>query len=381
MASQERGSDLQATVDDLIQCPICLDVFENPRSLPCLHTYCYRCLDTLPKDKTPRKVSVECPICRRVWDIPSEGVAGFAHNFFLQRMVDSGRPDTAEKGAGLCELCADRNKTAPATKYCIDCRLRQCEDCLKLHNRVSGGNHRIRENGAELERELELLASSCCIEHANKMLELYCFNCSCNVCVKCVSVNHPRHELQEIETVASNFMSQMSADVTAVRKRLDETVLQEQRQQSALTDFCDRMTIISDAVEKQCESIKSQFEAVIDNEKRRLLQELQLTKEKSLKHYAEIGEFTSLSLTSMKSFIRYSDELRSKGQPCDITRAGNDVRKRASTILEECPVEDIFIGPIVAFEAENLHNVFASIVGNSLVGRLVIDDSDTDGSK
>ncbi|XP_053376733.1 histidine-rich glycoprotein-like [Mercenaria mercenaria] len=35
---------MMATPDDLVHCPVCLEVYEQPRALPCLHTFCSTCI-------------------------------------------------------------------------------------------------------------------------------------------------------------------------------------------------------------------------------------------------------------------------------------------------------------------------------------------------
>ena len=46
-------------------CPLCHDMFQNPRLLPCLHTFCRRCLENLV---VPRSNILSCPSCRT--DVP-----------------------------------------------------------------------------------------------------------------------------------------------------------------------------------------------------------------------------------------------------------------------------------------------------------------------
>lgn len=42
-------------------CPLCHEMFSNPRLLPCLHTFCKRCLENLV---VPRSSLLSCPACR-----------------------------------------------------------------------------------------------------------------------------------------------------------------------------------------------------------------------------------------------------------------------------------------------------------------------------
>lgn len=46
-------------------CPLCHEMFVNPRLLPCLHTFCKRCLENLV---VPRSCALSCPACRT--DVP-----------------------------------------------------------------------------------------------------------------------------------------------------------------------------------------------------------------------------------------------------------------------------------------------------------------------
>eukprot|EP01127_Copromyxa_protea_P018360 TRINITY_DN5766_c0_g1_i1.p1 TRINITY_DN5766_c0_g1~~TRINITY_DN5766_c0_g1_i1.p1 ORF type:complete len:142 (+),score=21.73 TRINITY_DN5766_c0_g1_i1:192-617(+) len=44
-------------------CGICMDIFYDPITLPCGHSYCFTCLYSLEKSK-PEK---SCPMCRERW--------------------------------------------------------------------------------------------------------------------------------------------------------------------------------------------------------------------------------------------------------------------------------------------------------------------------
>ena len=55
-------------MDDL-KCGVCLELFQDPRSLPCLHTFCRECIQRSLNDENH---SLKCPVCRAKHEL-SEG--------------------------------------------------------------------------------------------------------------------------------------------------------------------------------------------------------------------------------------------------------------------------------------------------------------------
>lgn len=45
--------------EDYLTCVICFELFTEPKSLPCLHTFCEGCLKVL-LDKSPNKLELTC---------------------------------------------------------------------------------------------------------------------------------------------------------------------------------------------------------------------------------------------------------------------------------------------------------------------------------
>lgn len=54
------------TAEQQITCTICFDIFDQPKSLPCLHTFCKKCIadHILNHAQFARRMGYNCPICR-----------------------------------------------------------------------------------------------------------------------------------------------------------------------------------------------------------------------------------------------------------------------------------------------------------------------------
>jgi len=227
---------------DWTTCSICLEVFDNPKSLPCIHGFCLRCLERYFKDSLPGN-KLPCPLCRKRFKIPSDGLGGLQHHFFIQHLVDARTAASRATGQAKCQACLEDNDedldredggvdTPPATMYCIDCSESLCEKCSRPHRRIrmKGGAHRVRPLGAELEQELIQLRGSTCDKHKEEQVKLYCYDCNENICVLCFAVKHRNHCNGEIPEVAANFRSRIDEDdkqilsaIGGVRQMLDQT--------------------------------------------------------------------------------------------------------------------------------------------------------------
>ncbi|XP_050409603.1 uncharacterized protein LOC126824422 [Patella vulgata] len=69
-----------------LSCPICLELFEKPITLPCDHALCEKCLEQVQTDKAlGKKLDViKCPLCRRSADVCTNPLV---KNLILERIV------------------------------------------------------------------------------------------------------------------------------------------------------------------------------------------------------------------------------------------------------------------------------------------------------
>jgi len=361
---------------DWTTCAICLEVFDNPKSLPCIHGFCLGCLEGLFVDKAPGE-KVPCPLCRKAFKIPSDGLEGLQHHFFIQHLVDAKNASIKVTGEVPCEACLEESRdgtaaavdVAAATIYCIECNESLCEKCSRPHRRTSmkGGAHQVRPLGAELEQELIQLRGSSCDKHSDEQVKLYCYDCDENICVVCFAVKHRHHTSGEIADVAPTLRPRIDDDDRRILAGIDEI-----RQQSERIKLDAKMCAGQvDSVENLILEAGDAAKRFVDAQISEYLVKLQAVKSDCAKQADVVQELLQLELVAMESFHTYSRELLDKGRPSDITRAAGELHKRATELLDNDVTSLQYCPPHVTFTPADV----TQLTPSKLIGKLTFLNS------
>ena len=46
----QQSSTALKELDEQLTCNVCLDQYTNPKTLPCLHSFCLKCIEKLPQE-------------------------------------------------------------------------------------------------------------------------------------------------------------------------------------------------------------------------------------------------------------------------------------------------------------------------------------------
>ena len=211
----------KATVN--LTCPICYQLFKNPKYLPCHHSYCEQCLE-----KMQVQSKIICPECRKEAMVPAGGVKDLPNNFFINRMVDE--LVLKRKVEGEEEVkCDECDEDEPVVAYCPECNMFYCQICNELHKR----SKRLRGHGivplAELRssKSIPLEAKTkvpLCKEH-EEQLKYYCETCEQLVCMYCTVKEHNGHNHDTVKKMATkhrNELKEVTAPVDEIIRDLSE---------------------------------------------------------------------------------------------------------------------------------------------------------------
>ena len=250
----------KATVN--LTCPICYQLFNNPKYLPCHHSYCEQCLEKMQVQN-----KIICPECRNEATVPAGGVKDLPNNFFINRMVDE--LVLKRKVEGEEEVkCDECDEDEPVVAYCPDCNMFFCQICNEPHKR----SKRFRGHGivplTELRsnKSIPLEAKTkipFCKEH-DEQLKYYCESCEQLICMYCTVKEHNGHNHDTVKKMATKRRNELK-DVTGP---VDEMIV----------DLCEA----HDNIDKMKKKIRRQGDKVdkkIDQHYNELVQKLMKQKE------------------------------------------------------------------------------------------------------
>ena len=322
-------------LDDITECPICTEVYTDPRVLPCVHTYCLKCIREWSKDKHPGD-ELACPLCRKEFSLPSNGVEGLPKNFFVNNFLEMKElMSSVESKKSGCEVCSGggggsdgATETKMAAVYCVECKQKLCHDCEDYHKKLSTTRqHNMVELGGEA---LSLkLPFSTCEKHVDKYLEIYCFDCKLVICMMCYVNTHSKHICSDVNEIAGELREQMAIDVGDITDGVDQCREMLTKIGKEQNDFAEQIAKAEMEINRKSERLKQ----TIDDHKQKLINELLAMKQKRMKEIEILREDIERHLLSMESYKKYVDEIRQKGTACDIARTASGLRDRADELL------------------------------------------------
>uniref|UniRef100_A0A674CS21 Tripartite motif containing 25, like n=1 Tax=Salmo trutta TaxID=8032 RepID=A0A674CS21_SALTR len=320
--------------EEQFNCPVCLDLPNEPVTIPCGHSYCMGCIKDYWSKDDPRSPGVySCPQCRQTF-CPKPSLS---RNTMLAEAVEQlrkgalttsaresirsahhantmGRAKGGSRGGGVsqlpamavpCDTCHGAGDQRAAVKSCLICMASYCEAHLKPH-----------QTKAELKKHELIaptgkLAQKICTEH-KYLQEFYCRQCQMFVCWLCTSNQHKDHEttstkaerterqkeLAEVQTENHQRLKEREGELKDMKKMLEAT------KRSADRVHDDTATVLSE-LQRSVERLQELVEGVMNQAGQEKVSEAQDVVDKL---EAEISELKRRD-KDMKEVFRCEDNI------------------------------------------------------------------------
>ncbi|XP_061588505.1 E3 ubiquitin/ISG15 ligase TRIM25-like [Cololabis saira] len=169
---------------DQFCCPVCLEVWRDPVTIPCGHSYCLECIEDY-WNWNKQKEQYSCPQCRQTFTPRPLLSRNTVLGEVVEKFLRSGAGNSTKPEEVKCGICSGRKSRA--VKSCLVCLESYCAPHLRAHE------ERFNKKAHSLIPASDQLRERLCPQH-NKLLRLYCHNEQQCVCSQCVKERHRGHD-------------------------------------------------------------------------------------------------------------------------------------------------------------------------------------------
>lgn len=344
---------------ELLICPICKDLFNDPKILPCVHSFCEKCLEGLTLVQQESHDAFQCPVCRAPTQLPTGGVKEIPSNFFLNSILDIMKRQRTISGEDIvCDACS---VNVLSTLRCVDCNVLLCPKCMPAHQ--EGARENTPGNPQELTssgkraiqpgKKHQLHIPLKCVHHSKQDLRFFCSSCSELACQDCVISKHLTHifvsasdAVPSCKAKLHTLLSQITMKILFLSDARREIKDTEEHLRSFISDIKNTIR----ATKNEHFTRGDEISAKLDEDEKRLLRNLNSVARKKFQALTQQRGKLETRLGLIENCRKFTLHLMLNGSDEEILTMENCIMESLGGLCQhtpeipiECP-EDSFIG-------------------------------------
>ena len=339
-----------------LECSICLDTYDEPKTISCLHTFCCQCLEKHAR-ASQRQGKFRCPECQAQIDLPEGNrfdslPTSFFHNSLLSLLA------VRQSGDGSSITCGNCKEKSSDVHYCFDCARFMCPDCLSAHEvmRAAFEGHKVmpvKEFQTE-DYEALLKRQPYCSEqyHEREITRFFCLSCQCCVCHACIVTDHRNHEVILLDKAADNEKSNIMAEAAATREN-------EKALKDVIRKFEEAMCKLENNVAIAKRGISQSAEAMITKIReceREAIDSVEATRATRLEKINSVKKQAESLLKQMIQAVEFTQHLVQRSSSSHIMQNKETLKHRFQELRDiEMPKHDVT--SFIKFSAASLEGL------------------------
>ncbi|XP_048248583.1 uncharacterized protein LOC124151208 [Haliotis rufescens] len=300
-------------VTEFLTCVICQELYTDPCTLRCDHTFCRKCVTKYIQTRpdAAQSKTIPCAFCRQDTKVPhprrpvEEWAGQIKPSIIIQGLIDT-QADVVKTGsASCCSVCEKLGETIPGASWCSECQVSLCERCVKMHvANPASHDHEICDLSGEV--KVKRRRKVVCREHKDEVIKLVCKDCHKAVCQTCCVVYHRKCEsVVTIQSMLPNLKYHLRKHAKQLSKKIH-------RKETIVKNTDEKISGIAKnkiAVENH---IKSDVERAIAN-----------IKQKGKQLMNEVRDMTDKQTKQLKADVKLEEiEMQMYRQHCEFIDQG-----------------------------------------------------------
>ena len=193
-----------------VTCVMCKHLLDDPKILPCLHSFCTSCIEKwFEKFSLPSKHHLQCPSCKsEVLLSTKDDIKELLSHFSAIRLVEIIRlldldQVINKKVTPICRNCKTEDNIA--VSVCFECKKYLCKACKDVHRKIEPREHilysldEMCDNVDRIPYMLPPEKVEMCRIHPTKPLEFYCDCEKVMICCDCKINQHKDHAISDVK--------------------------------------------------------------------------------------------------------------------------------------------------------------------------------------
>ena len=324
-------------LEEQLTCAKCFDLYTNPKTLPCFHSFCQQCLEGLSLDPQGDNYFISCPTCCHRAQLPKPGAADFPTTFLINNLKEV--YNLMKKLSGHQQVTCDNCTTTNATGYCKECTQFLCQECIDVHKKWAPiADHNITsldEVATSASKLLPKKQEIKCSTH-NEPLKIFCIKCEELICYDCTVRIHRDHEYDLVSDCFPKHYEKLEACIKSVSDKV-----------TAVTDVLTTLTDRENEIREQGEVIKEEIHVMVKEMIDILRQsEGQMTREvdaitsSKVQVLSEQKKSAERRLSQLKDCREFVEQSLDIGSPQEVVASTKQMMEHMSHVTEQVNIEE-----------------------------------------
>ena len=327
-------------LEQQLTCPVCLDIYTNPKSLHCLHSFCQHCLEGLPVNPQGNKYYIKCPTCRTSTELPEPtGPAAFPVAFHINSLkeVYSLMKKVTEPQQVTCDVCTVAN----ANGYCKDCNQFLCQSCHDTHKKFGAfTNHQLTSLDEVATSASQLIhgkqeKAMNCSKH-DRSFKIFCETCEELICRDCTIGDHKNHDCTPIKDSYDKHRQELETSLNPVKKIMDDII----NVLTALTKRENEVKEQRDMVKQEIHVMVKKMIEKLQQSERQLTREVETATDSKLQVLSDQKESAEMSLSRLKDCKEFVEQSLKTGSHQQVLMSKKQMMECMSHVTKEINVEE-----------------------------------------
>ena len=327
-----------------ITCPLCHDVYEDPKLLPCCHYYCKECIVRLASEKGQ---PFPCPECRKDTFLVQDSADRLPPAFFVNRLKSAVNllQKCDSEGVLRTTSCDQCKSEASAVAFCRQCAHFICEFCEQAHQRQKFySDHvvvKIEQLGDDKPVRVKTPKPMKCKIHREEQLKIYCFTCEELICRDCTVIDHKDHQYEFVVTYAPRIKQDIERNLGSLEEAQEKLLEVKTSLESVQMSSHNHKVVIEDEIKRSC----SRITKIVEEYHRELLDQVHSKVNDNLTSLTTRETSLEVSVEEVQGVVRLVRNATSSGSEEEVVSVHKQLQEKIKE--ETARINALDLTPVV----------------------------------